>query len=290
MTARAIVEVRWGELAGTKAVIEPGKALRVGRSSRADLEIAHDDAMSNVHVELSWDGARLSAKDLGSAHGTLFYGQKITAVDLPHGASIRAGHTDLVVYVEGKTPAREAADEDLDEAASRLRRARRRAAEAALPILRAEADQGRLYAVLDAARSERVLELLREHVEPHRSLFEGPNGDALSEVAPYLVGPMRKDSALLDRLVLEGWGRRFGIYAVSAKAMAPLRRHLAEIVKIEIEPGKRGFFRFYDPGALRVVLPSCSPRQIDELFGTTWRAIHEDVEGAITRFPREVRP
>ena len=55
-----------------------------------------------------------------------------------------------------------------------------------------------LYAVLDAARDDRVLTVVRESVEEYRSLYEGIEGEALAHVAPYLVSPP-KGSRLLRR-------------------------------------------------------------------------------------------
>lgn len=76
----------------------------------------------------------------------------------------------------------------MDAAERRDRDARLETADDALEALRAEAAKDSLYAIVDTARDDRILELLREHVEPHKSLYEGAEGESLDEVAPYSWG------------------------------------------------------------------------------------------------------
>jgi hypothetical protein len=40
-------------------------------------------------------------------------------------------------------------------------------------MLRAEAERAPMFAILDAARDDRILELARQSVEAHQSLYEG---------------------------------------------------------------------------------------------------------------------
>jgi hypothetical protein len=257
-TPRCIVEVRWGRLAGTKALIAPGGTLRVGRTERADLVIGHDGKMSHVHFELRWDGGRCLLRDLGSIEGTKVGGAPVTEAEVPHGGWIQAGETDLAVYIEDRTVRLE----DEDDAPDNAEQLRLEAAEEAIGVLRKEARKEPLYAVLDAARDERILELLREHVEPHRSLYEGAEGETLDEVAPYLVGPFREDSALLDRLVREGWGKRWGIYCASREPFREVRRHWRRFLMVELdESGERVYFRFYDPAVMVTFMDTADEEQ-----------------------------
>jgi len=50
---RAIVEVRWSPLSSRKAILDPGRTLRVGRSNLADLALPHDAQMSAEHPTMS---------------------------------------------------------------------------------------------------------------------------------------------------------------------------------------------------------------------------------------------
>jgi hypothetical protein len=298
MTPRLLVEIRFGRLAGRKAIVAPGATLRVGRTERADLAVPHDGAMAGLQFELTWDGARCGLRPLSSAPGTLLDGQLVGAkndeVEVAHGAWIRAGDTILGVYVEGKTPPPRSAiadDEDLDDE-ERARRGELRAAEserlrrAALAVvaLRAEAARGPLYMVLDGARDPRILQLLHEAPDEHRSLYEGTRGEAMEDVAPYLVR-LREDSGLLSRLVLEGWERRWGIFLPSPLSFRDQRRHLRRFLMVEVEDTlQRLYFRFYDPGVLRAFLPTCSVRQVAELLGEASAALGEGGDGTLLRF------
>lgn len=284
MEPRCIVEIRWGPLAGTKTWIPKGGALRVGRSQRADLVAPRDTRLSAIHFRLTWDGARCAVEDLDSAQGTRLEGELVKREEVKHGAWIRAGLTDFTVHVEGRTPPPPEDAAALPGRVRYLRKKQRTAAETALATLRAEQAAAPLYAVLDASRSARILTLLREAVEPHRSLYQGAQGDSLEDVAPYLVGPFEEGSRLLERLVHEGWGLRWGIYATSAKRPAELRRHLRRFLVVEIfETGERVYFRYYDPRVLRRFLPTCSLRQEEEMFGDIQALLLEGERGQICR-------
>lgn len=277
---RCIVEVRWGKLAGTKAVIEQGSSLRVGRTRRADFVVPHDGKLSGVHFELSWDGERCRLRDLESLTGTRLGGEPVNEGQVPHGGWIDAGETDFMVYFEGHTPAPDELDEEeeaelnIDE---RRRRSRRREAAArAFDTLRRRMAQEKLYAVLDASRGPRILQLLREAVEPHRSLYEGEDGEVLESVAPYLVGPMQADSGLLERLVREGWGRQWGIFCTSSKPFQEVRRHWRRFLTVTVqETGQRLYFRFYDPACLRNLWGMFSERQKVQLTSRIGALIFE---------------
>ncbi|AKT43485.1 DUF4123 domain-containing protein [Chondromyces crocatus] len=305
---RAILAVRYGPLDGKKAILEPGERLRVGRKARADLAIP-DDQMSGVHFELTWDGARCRMRDLRSSAGTLLGGERVEAGEVQNGAWIRAGGTDFMVHLEAATPPPTDDDAYLDDAepdeveplaalwlsqnrASRqaAREARAARSEAALQAL--QKVEGNLYAVLDAARSERILVLLRESVETYRSLYEGIDGESMEHVAPHLV-ELPRGSKLLGRLVREGWEQRWGIFVEtsrSVRSFKELRRHLRRFLMIaDADTRKKFYFRFYDPGVLREFLPITTPKQRSELFGQQVGAfLMEDAHGGLARFDAEV--
>jgi pSer/pThr/pTyr-binding forkhead associated (FHA) protein len=252
---RAILSVRWGPLASRKVLIEPGAAVRVGRGERCDLAVPHDARMDAAHFELGWDGALSTIRDLGSAGGTMLQGAPVTRGHVPHGAWIRAGDTVFMVHVEGRTA--RAPSMDPPELAQAKERARGALSAEPLP----------LFALLDAARDDRILEILRESPEEHRSLYEGAQGDGLAEVAPYLVA-LPRGSALPARLVDEGWGRSWGVYLASRRPLKEVRTHLRRLLMVRLDDGEgRFYFRFYDPRVLRDFLPACSVRQDEEMFG-----------------------
>jgi len=272
---RAIVEVRSGPLLGAKALIAPGERLRVGRTERAHLVVPRDGQMSGLHCELAWDGETCRLRDEKSARGTLLGGGAITGeVEVPHGSWIQAGETSFSVYFEAHTPPREA--EPLDPAI---------VAQAPRALSELDREIGQLYAVLDAARDERVLQLLRESVDEHRSLYQGIQGEAMAAEAPYLVC-FRRGSGLLERLVREGWGRSWGVFVTSRQSFKAVRRHFRRFLLVE-EDGtfERLYFRFYDPRVLREFLPMATVRQRDDLLGAVVESVLVEGErGEISTF------
>jgi hypothetical protein len=285
---RVIVAVMWGPLDGRRAVLSPGDVLRVGRGERAGLVVPHDRQMSALHVELSWDGAQCRFRDLKSATGTLRNGEPgLVEGDLVNGDWLKAGETVLTVHVEASTPSRDVDDDDQEEPAARAQRlARRAAAEVAWRALEAEAAKAPLYAILDAARDRRILELCRESVEEYRSLYDGVEGETMAHVAPYLVR-LPAGSRLLAALVREGWGQRWGVYLTCGLPFTEVRRQLRRFLMVEMEEShERLYFRFYDPRTLATFLPSCSPRQAEEFFGGAEAFFFEGEGHALHRHPR----
>jgi hypothetical protein len=141
----------------------------------------------------------------------------------------------------------------------------RAARETALAALRAEKG---LYAILDAARDARIKALVDVCEEEVRSLFDGPQGDVLAEVAPYLVR-FGERSELLEVVVNEGWGDAWGVFLTSGRPFDEVRRRLRRsLMVMDEETGKRLYFRFYDPRVLRLFWPGATARQTSEMVGT----------------------
>lgn len=276
---RAILEVQWVEPPppARRAVLEAGCVLRVGRTELSDFRVPNDRWMSGVHFELSWDGARCRLRDRQSHEGTWLNGEKVGEADVASGAWIRAGQTLFMVFFEGT--AQRSLPMDSPEVGDAKARA--------LAGLRAE--PAPLFALLDAARDARVRELLRTSVEPHQSLYDGVLGSALADVAPYLVR-LPKESALLEALVREGWGRSWGVYLTSEKPFEQVRRHFRRMLKVEIEAEagrtQRVYFRFYDPRVLGDFLPLCNARQWEEMFDGIGAFVMDGEGGEVVRFER----
>lgn len=272
---RLIVEVRSGARIGAKAAVAPGASILVGRTERADLVVDRDAQLSGAHFEITWDGAAATLRDLGSVRGTLLSGGPIEgAVPVPHGSWIKAGETSFSVYFEGFSPLR---GEPADPALAA------RALASLVPRV------GRLYAVLDAARDERVLELCHESIDETRSLYEGDKGNALEDVAPHLVS-FAPGSGLLERLIRDGWGKSFGVFIESRASFKALRRHLRRFLLVEEEDNpQRLYFRYYDPRVLREFLPIATVRQNDEIFADVIDAfVAEGERGEALTFERAV--
>ena len=288
---RAIVEVRGGPLAYRKAVLDPGRTLRVGRSNLADLALPHDAQMSGEHLALTWDGERCRVRDLDSAMGTWLGGERVREGEVEHAGLLEAGSTCFRVYFEAHTPPRDEDEDDAlaaEKAAALAELSRERDAAHAGGHPQAPGQRGGcLFAVVDASRGDRPLRLLREAVDDHQSLYQGVKGEALDRCAPYLVA-LRPDSGLLERLVREGWGARWGIFLACARPFKDVRRHLRRFLTVEDDvTAKKYYFRFYDPRTLRTFLPSCTPRQRADFFGEIACFFAEGERGELRRFMRE---
>jgi transcriptional regulator with AAA-type ATPase domain len=74
-----------------------GGPLRVGSGSENDL-VLHDPTVSSRHCRFEPGAGQLCVRDLGSTNGTYVQGLRVTRVELPTGARVRVGRTDLHIY------------------------------------------------------------------------------------------------------------------------------------------------------------------------------------------------
>lgn len=272
-----MVELRWVHPLPRlrRAILEPGQLLRIGRTELADFQVVNDRQMSGVHFELAWDGVTCRVQNRSSTKETLLNEQPVRTADVKSGDWIRAGISLFVVFFEGATKS-PMPDDSPDVANQKA---------AALAALEAETEP--LFGLFDAARDPRVRQLLQESVEDYQSLYDGVKGEALGNVAPYLVH-LPKGSGLLERLVREGWGRSWGVYVTSPLSFDEMRRHFRRILLVDLEekgrPTKRVYFRFYDPRVLRDFLPVCTLRQKPKMFGSNACFLLEAERGEVLRF------
>jgi hypothetical protein len=231
-------------------VFEPGTSRTIGKDERADVVIA-DPELRGVHFELLFDGERFHAWLSTGSTGLAVDGRPATFGDAGDGGFVIAGRTTFGLAVEAAPPAEPLAPP----------------AAAALAVLGPLRDAGRLYAVLDAARSPRVPALLAASVDEHASLYDGAPAAALDDVAPWVVR-LDPTSRLLERVLHEGWGGALGVFFASDEPLRQARRHLRRFLMIEEVPSRqRYYFRFYDPRALREFWPIATTRQRGEIFG-----------------------
>jgi len=149
---------------------------------------------------------------------------------------------------------------------------------------RYEPDATSLFAVLDGARYSRIHWMLRETDLEFDSLFSGPLSPELRAAAPYIVR-LTPDHPLTDRILTEGWGRSWGIFAASQSSLRAVRRHLKALLRVRREAGRLVYFRHYDPRVFRAFLPSCDAEQLRSMFGPIHRFEVESADGtALLRF------
>ena len=121
------------------------------------------------------------------------------------------------------------------------------------------------YGLLDAARTP---ELPGEAVTAGmkiRSLYAGEMGEALSDVAPYLVELPLK-SSYFEKLA-ENWPDYHFVLFQSQATFEALYKHLRTFLLVKDERGKLLRFRYYDARVLRPFLPACTPAELGGFFG-----------------------
>lgn len=135
-------------------------------------------------------------------------------------------------------------------------------------------DDASTYAVLDGASVEGLLEKLYAAKEEWACLYRGELEPDLAHVAPYLV-KLREKSEFTNWILEEGWGRHWGIFAVTPVGLEALRRHFRHFLRVKDHTGKIFYFRFYDPRVLRVYLPTCNRSERKTIFGPILRYLAE---------------
>jgi len=132
-----------------------------------------------------------------------------------------------------------------------------------------------VYAILDGASVEGLLDRLRQYEPESECLYRGELAPDLAEVAPYLVR-LERESAFTDWVVDNGWGKHWGIFSMSSADLPTMRRHFRKFLTVHDSEGKPLVFRYYDPRVLRVYLPSCTSSELEAIFGPV---THYVVEG-----------
>ena len=213
-----------------------------------------------------------AAHDLSAFGGIHVNGKKVMQAELQHGDSVTAGGTAFLFEMGELAPAAE------------------RPAQLALPLALSAAQQVNalaffssqqqpVYAVVDAARSPAVLSELISHGELYYSLYDGPEGEELADVAPYLVS-LPPQSALLAALLRDHWGDSRLMLLFANADFKAVRRQLRRFLMVEDEASKQMYFRFYDPRVLRTFLPTCTPAECADFFGPiSWFVTETDQAG-----------
>ena len=274
-----------------RVVAGAGQTVQVGRLKLANHLCFPDAVMAPVHFSVTFDGSQGRLKDLNRAvqkHGVCesecfvdslrnrkcgsgecrvhdrssqigvyLNGAKVHDALLKDGDVLLAGSTGLTVSISDTAPEAipsppSSASLTPEQQASVLQHFARQK----LPV----------FALLDAARSPGVLETLRVHGEVFYSLYDGPEGETLDAVAPYLV-QLHARSPLLEVLVREHWGESWGVFLWALTDLKTLRRQLRRFLMVQDASGKDMYFRFYDPRVLRVFLPTCTPEEANDFFG-----------------------
>ncbi|HVF51080.1 MAG TPA: DUF4123 domain-containing protein [Pyrinomonadaceae bacterium] len=132
-----------------------------------------------------------------------------------------------------------------------------------------------VYAVLDGAAVDELLDKLYTHEPEYECLYRGELEPDMAEVAPYLVC-LRPDAEFTLWLFEQGWGQNWGIFVVTDADMRTLRRHFRTFLIVYDADGKPLYFRYYDPRVLRLYLPTCNDDELETIFGPVVSYLLED--------------
>jgi Domain of unknown function (DUF4123) len=135
-----------------------------------------------------------------------------------------------------------------------------------------------VFAVLDGASVPNLRTSLHIFQPEYECLYRGDLKPDMAQVAPYLVR-LEPNSQFTDWVVVDGWGKHWGIFVRSAEDMPAVRRHLRKLLVVHDENGNPLAFRYYDPRVLQVFLPTCNNEQLTSFFGPTHSFLLES-EGA----------
>jgi hypothetical protein len=130
------------------------------------------------------------------------------------------------------------------------------------------ADALQVYALLDGARDEAIAPAILQGRLAYECLYAGSLSRALQFAAPYLVH-LSPASHLFSKMVNEGWGRAWGIFAIAQPAVTlkTLRKHFRTLLRVIDEQKQELVFRYYDPRVLRAYLPTCTGSELSLFFG-----------------------
>jgi hypothetical protein len=152
---------------------------------------------------------------------------------------------------------------------------------ATLRQVRALADEGKLYAVLDACDTpivpRKALEVGRRRAV---SLYRGGAEEMYWAIAPYLFVV---DGELLDWIVSELWPEPWGIFAVSDEDLDAVRRHFRRFLLVQAPNGEQWYFRFYDPRVLHPFLCAATAPELTSFFGALEALGVRDTHGPTVR-------
>lgn len=143
------------------------------------------------------------------------------------------------------------------------------------------AGPNRLYALLDACDEPLVWPKINSLESANvASLYSGPAGRDLYEIAPYLAVA---DQALIDWIVENLFDRPWGYFVVAdgSITLPELRKHFRRFMMATGPQGKDLYFRFYDPRVVTVFVNSFSVEAVGRFFGPLRSILLFDEDGQL---------
>ncbi|MDH5180271.1 MAG: DUF4123 domain-containing protein [Gammaproteobacteria bacterium] len=134
----------------------------------------------------------------------------------------------------------------------------------------------RVFAVLDGARDEKIEPMVRKSKLPHDCLYYEPLTDKLRAAAPHII-ELAPEAVFTKRLIEAAWGKSWGIFLITepAKPLFAVKQNCRKLTMVESPDGQRLLFRYYDPRVMRVYLATCTPEELQAVFGPVSRIMME---------------
>ncbi len=126
------------------------------------------------------------------------------------------------------------------------------------------AQDGKLWAILDACDEPEIPGKVEELGARAKCLYRGTDDADLLAVAPYLAHLQSDDVDWLGEVM---WQRFWGIFAVAQSDLKTMRRHFRKFLTVELEGEGPVYFRYYDPRVLETFLPTCDNAQLKDFYG-----------------------
>jgi Domain of unknown function (DUF4123)/FHA domain len=250
------LEVKNKKYAASTLALEPGDVARIGRGAKVEMFLPDDLTLAERHFMLVFDGFSGRVIDSESETGTFVDSKKVLTAEIDKNTIVKAGETEFAVLLESDTKT------ILDTPITRL-------------VKMLQTQEKPLYCLIDASRDTKILSLLKQSNVNYQSLYQGETQEKLAHVAPYLV-QFQQDTYFLEKLLRNGWGKRWFSFFTSDASFTDLRRHFRKFVFVKDERGETVYFRFYDPSILRTFLPSCNAVELEEFFGKIESFLLED--------------
>jgi len=285
-----------GPHAGQQIEVGEGQVCRVGRTERSDHPLPGDTYLSGAHFEIGCNGQECRVRDLGSSNGTLLNGALITEAAIRSGDHIVAGETTFVVHVEQaepepippplSPPAPKPVQAVPPEHTGRMYAVGYQPPPQVRPAPLLDAQERvrdillhqttPLFAVLDTARHPQILDLLTQFSPLNCQLVvDAETGGSTSAHSACVVEIAQNGSpaeqsgagAFLETFLHFGWGKSWGIFCTSEASVGKLCAHVREFLLARTNGQPAVYVRLYDPVIMRAVLPTCTPQDVNTLFG-----------------------
>lgn len=127
--------------------------------------------------------------------------------------------------------------------------------------------EGGLFVVLDGGRNDNIHAFTRSANLPWMYLVDGVVDDTFKICAPRVIefGEWAGESLL--QLLDEIWSGSSGVFVRTNANLVTLRRHLSSLLTAALPNDMQVFFRYFDPRVLRAYLPTCTPDELELVFG-----------------------